>query len=176
MLKTNKLNLKILFKNIFKMLACLNILIIIICLAGCTNFSFLAVDIKEEDLKSRIKLENSAKDGIFDEQRIQERDIVEKTDSYEEINISEKVRNPFKPFYMKTGELESVSNQLMLKNIYSAEKVYYVEIDVNGSIYKLKKDDQFAKIYQVLSINEDSIVLLKGDELITLYMNEIYYD
>ncbi len=37
-------------------------------------------------------------------------------------------------------------------------------------------NNKVGKIYQVKAINADSVVLLKGDEIITLFINEVYYD
>lgn len=176
MLEISKLNLKILFKKNLKAFVCLSIFLILISLTGCKQTLFPASDIKKEDLETKVKLENSDRDYFFDNEKLLKKDIVEKMDSIDEVQLSEKTRNPFKPFFVEKSDSQDFSNQLILVNIYSIDKIFYIEIEVNGSIYKLKKDDQFARIYQVLSINEDSIVLLKGDELITLYMNEIYYD
>jgi len=50
------------------------------------------------------------------------------------------------------------------------------EIGLDISSNKLKLNDLFGKIYQIKAINADSVVLLKGDEIITLFVNEIYYD
>ena len=50
------------------------------------------------------------------------------------------------------------------------------EIGLDISSNKLKLNDLFGKIYQIKAINAASVVLLKGDEIITLFINEIYYD
>jgi hypothetical protein len=57
--------------------------------------------------------------------------------------------------------------------VYFGQEVSIIEFaDEN----ELKLDDLFGKIYQVKAINADSVVLLKGDEIITLFINEVYYD
>jgi hypothetical protein len=57
--------------------------------------------------------------------------------------------------------------------VYFGQEVSIIEFaDEN----ELKLDDLFGKIYQVKTINADSVVLLKGDEIITLFINEVYYD
>ena len=162
-------------KNILKIIFSLILFLLPLSLVGCMQFSLFDPGINDSDLKTRIKVEE-LDENDFNNQEILKEDINEKIDSSDEIKFTEEIRNPFKPFYMKTQIEQDNQNQLSLENIYSDNEDLYAEIDVNSSTYKLKQGDQFAKIYQVQAINEDSIVLLKGDELITIYMNEIYYD
>jgi|BioPla2DNA2_1021312.scaffolds.fasta_scaffold105817_2 hypothetical protein len=162
-------------KNIFKIIFILILFVFTAGLAGCTYFSFFDSSVIESDLKTKIKIEDINTDD-FNNQELLKEDINEKIESSDEIKFTEEVRNPFMPFYMKSKDEQSFRNQLTLEKIYSDNENLYAEIAVNSSTYKLKSGDQFAKIYQVQAINEDSIVLLKGDELITIYMNEIYYD
>lgn len=104
--------------------------------------------------------------------------IEEKIDTSSEISVSsEEIRDPFMPFFMNTkAENENQKNMLTVERIYSESSIFFVEINLNDAVYKLKTDDLFGKIYQVKAINADSVVLLKGDEIITLFINEIYYD
>ncbi len=85
------------------------------------------------------------------------------------------LRDPFEPFYIK-GIDEDEKNILSLKAIYIKNQVEYAEILYNDHEYLLKEDDIFSEIYLVDSINPDSVILLKGDELITLFLNEMKYD
>ncbi|MDD3520783.1 MAG: hypothetical protein PHU65_06100 [Actinomycetota bacterium] len=144
-------------------------------LTGCLSIPLFDSEINDAQLKTEIKIEE-LDESSFDDQEILKENISEKIDSYEEIKFTEEIRDPFKPFFLKSSEEQGIQNQLILEKIYSDNENLYVEINFNSSTYKLKQGDQFAKIYQVNVINEDSIVLLKGDELITIYMNEIYYD
>jgi len=102
----------------------------------------------------------------------------EKIDVTSEASISNAgLRDPFKPFSTNSNKVnEDESNMLVAKKIYSESGIFYVEISFNESVYKLKIDDLFGKIYQVKAINADSVVLLRGDEVLTLFINEIYND
>ncbi len=162
-------------KNILKIAITIISLIMAVIFTGCRNFSFFESAISDADLKTKIKIEDTDINAL-NTQEILKGDINEKIESSDEIIFTEEIRNPFMPFYMKSQDEQTVTNQLALEKIYSDDENIYAEIDINGSTYKLKLGDQFAKIYQVQAINESSIVLLKGDELITIYMNEIYYD
>lgn len=90
----------------------------------------------------------------------------------------EGLKNPFKPYYLAEQEEdeEVIENTLMLEKVYSLDGVKYADIELNGYMYKLAVGDIFNKIYQLQVINDSSVVLLKGDSLITLFLNEIYYD
>lgn len=161
--------------NILKSFLYLASFVILFSLTGCLSIPLFDSEINDAQLKTEIKIEE-LDESSFDDQEILKENISEKIDSYEEIKFTEEIRDPFKPFFLKSSEEQGIQNQLILEKIYSDNENLYVEINFNSSTYKLKQGDQFAKIYQVNVINEDSIVLLKGDELITIYMNEIYYD
>ena len=102
--------------------------------------------------------------------------IEEKIDTVSEIKISsEGIRDPFLPFFMNSdSESKNQKNLLVVERIYSESSIFYVEINLNEAVYKLKLEDLFGKIYHVKAINADSVVLLKGDEIITLFFNETY--
>jgi hypothetical protein len=161
--------------NILKSFLYLASFVILFSLTGCLSIPLFDSEINDAQLKTEIKIEE-LDESSFDDQEILKENISEKIDSYEEIKFTEEIRDPFKPFFLKSSEEQGIQNQLILEKIYSDNENLYVEINFNSSTYKLKQGDQFAKIYQVNVINEDSIVLLKGDELITIYMNEIFYD
>ena len=93
----------------------------------------------------------------------------------EYINSDTGLRDPFEPFYTE-GADEEDKNILILEAIYSEDQMEYAEIYFNDHKYLLKEDDIFSEIYLVDSINPDSVILLKGDELITLFLNEMKYD
>ena len=84
-------------------------------------------------------------------------------------------KDPFKPFYVKDEEEEE--NVLILEKIYSEDGISYAEIKFNDNLYELEEDDPFGdNNYQVKVINPTSVVLLKGDEIITIFINQVYYD
>jgi len=119
--------------------------------------------IDEEELKS-IEVQNSDLNETFDT------DVM--------VISSDEIRDPFRPFYMND---EEEANILVLNNIYSVksasdELVDYVELTFNDTVYNLKEEDVFQEVYQVQVINSDSVVLLVGDEYLTLYLNEMTMD
>ena len=116
----------------------------------------------------------------IDEEEIQE---IGKSDtntrkSYDiesEIDLTdESARNPFKPFFIQDEEEEK--NVLKLERIYTTDEVEYAEINLNDFTYRVKEADPLSDIYLVQAINEDSVALLKGDEIINISIDEIIYD
>jgi len=97
-------------------------------------------------------------------------------DPEEEINLmDDSVRDPFKPFYIKDGE-EEEKNVLELESRYSEYGIEYAEISLNGYLYKLKQGDPLSDIYLVYAINDTSVVLLKGDDIVTVFIGAVVYD
>jgi hypothetical protein len=90
--------------------------------------------------------------------------------------IDESARDPFKPFYASGGDEGDEKNIIKLENIYSKDKVYYADINVNEYTYVLEVADTLGDVYVVMAINDDSVVLQKGDELLTLFMGVPLYD
>ncbi len=84
------------------------------------------------------------------------------------------VRDPFKPYYIT--EEEEKENVLLLETIYSEQGQWYAEIRFNEFLYKLAQGDVFANIYMLEAVHENSVVLLKGDEIITLSLGQLLYD
>jgi hypothetical protein len=128
-----------------------------------TSYDIVKINLDENELKS-LEITNQT--------------IEEKIDTPSKINVSsEEIRDPFMPFFMNSkAKNENQKNMLTVERIYSESGIFFVEINLNSAVYKLKLDDLFGKIYQVKAINADSVVLLKGDEIITLFINEVYYD
>ena len=73
-------------------------------------------------------------------------------------------------------EEEKEKNVLKLEKIYSRDEVEYAEINLNDYTYRVKETDIFSYIYLVQAINNDSVALLKGDEIINISIDEIIYD
>ncbi|MFA5014263.1 MAG: hypothetical protein WC549_01800 [Actinomycetota bacterium] len=117
----------------------------------------------------------------IDEEEIQEigksdTDIRKSYDIESEIDLSdESARNPFKPFFIRDDE-EEEKNVLKLEKIYSRDEVEYAEINLNDFTYRVKETDPLSNIYLVQAINDDSVALLKGDEIINISIDEIIYD
>ena len=90
-------------------------------------------------------------------------------------NIADELEDPFKPFYI-VEEDNTQKNILMLVDITIDEDIIYSEIKFNDYTYFYTEGDIFAEIYQIQSINDTSVVILKGDELLTLHIGEMVYD
>ncbi len=89
--------------------------------------------------------------------------------------IDESARNPFEPFYIRSEE-EEEKNVLELESIYVEDEVEYAELSLNDHLYELKEGDLLGDIYSVQAINEDSVVLLKGDDILAIYLGSVVYD
>lgn len=144
-------------------------------ISGCSVYSM----IKETYTGSEEALE--LPEIEIDEEEIQE---IGKNDTYikkgydieSKIDLAdESARNPFKPFFIQDEE-EKEKNVLKLEKIYSRDEVEYAEINLNDYTYRVKETDIFSYIYLVQAINNDSVALLKGDEIINISIDEIIYD
>ena len=97
-------------------------------------------------------------------------------DIEEEINLmDDSVRDPFKPFYIKDEE-EEEKNMLKLERIYTMDGIEYAELSLNDYFYLLKEGDPLSDIYLVQAINDTSVVLLKGDDIVTVFIDIVVYD
>jgi hypothetical protein len=171
MKKTNKIKL-LLF--IFLLLIFSFLLFSLSCCSITTLFDNLNFDYDASSDIVRVNLDENELKSL----EITNQTIEEKIDTSNEISFSSsEIRDPFLPFFLNPeSENEDQKNMLTVDRIYSEVNVFFVEIKLNNAVYKLKAEDLFGKIYQVKAINADSVVLLKGDEIITLFINEIYYD
>lgn len=103
-------------------------------------------------------------------------EIKKSYDPEEEINLmDDSVRDPFKPFYIKDGE-EEEKNMLKLERIYTEDGIEYAELSLNDYLYQLKEGDTLSDIYLVQAINDTSVVLLKGDDIVTVFIGAVVYD
>ena len=89
--------------------------------------------------------------------------------------MDDSVRDPFKPFYIKDEE-EEKKNILKLEKIYTRDGIEYAELSLNDYSYLLKEGDTLYDIYLVQAINDTSVVLLKGDEYLTVFIDTVIYD
>jgi hypothetical protein len=90
-------------------------------------------------------------------------------------SIADELNNPFEPFYIEQ-EVEGETNILMLESIYFEDDIGYCEIKFNDFTYLLTAQDIFNETYMVQSINESSVIILKGDEILTLLIGEMVQD
>lgn len=109
--------------------------------------------------------------------RIQEEEMEKSYDISKDISsIADDLENPYKPFFETGGEEQSEKNIIIVESIYSKDGSDFAEIKFNDYVYLLTVDDTFLDIYSVKAINETSVVLLKGDEVINIFINEPVYD
>jgi hypothetical protein len=92
--------------------------------------------------------------------------------------IDDSIKDPFKPFYIEeeTEETEEDKNIFKLERIYITDGVEYAELSFNEHLYLLKENDLFGYYYFVQAINETSVVLLKGDDTLTVFLGTVLYD
>jgi hypothetical protein len=89
--------------------------------------------------------------------------------------IADELENPFKPVYL-LEETEDIKNILILENIYMEDNIEYCELKFNDYTYILSEVDTFQDIYMIQSINDTSVIVLKGDEILTLFIGEMVHD
>ena len=63
-----------------------------------------------------------------------------------------------------------------LEDIYTKDGDSFAEVKLNDFTYLLTIGDIFLEIYQIHAINDTSVVILKGDEVLTLFIGEMAYD
>jgi len=161
---------------IFKIIFIIVSIGMIFLITSCSISDILNYDSQMESLQTKIKIEDIDNNEIKS-MKAQDTNIIENIEDSEQFEISEeKIRDPFLPEYLSNDADSSEGGSIVLEKIYSEDNLFYCEISFNDFNYKLKENDQFGKIYQVQVINQDSVVLLKGDEIITIYIGEIYYD
>jgi uncharacterized membrane protein len=89
--------------------------------------------------------------------------------------IADELENPFKPFYLHENT-EVIKNILILENIYTEGSIEYCELKLNDYKYILTEQDTFHDIYMIQSINDTTVIVLKGDEILTLFIGEMVHD
>ena len=72
--------------------------------------------------------------------------------------------------------VDEKKNIIELKKILNENGEKFVELRFNDFLYLLTEGDIFADFYSVKEIKSDSVVLLKNNEIITIFINEILYD
>ena len=89
--------------------------------------------------------------------------------------IADELENPFEPFFI-INEDNTQKNILILEDITTSEGNSFSEIKFNDFTYLLTEGDIFLEIYQIQSINDTSVIILKGDEVLALHIGEMIYD
>ncbi len=172
-INNNKINIK---KIVSLLAAALFILCILPFVSGCSVSTLIEESYQKEVLSDKlpyIKIDEKEIESISASDREMKKNYEFETD----ISIVENnIRDPFEPFYIDKEELEE-KNVLILEKIYREDGVSYAEINFNNITYKQKKGDVFGNNnYRVEAINPTSVVLLKGDEIITIFIDQIFYD
>jgi len=162
-------------KLLIILIAIISCIVMVFYISGCSVYRI----IKESYMGEEESLELTETE--IDEMEIKEIgkgdiDIKKSYDIEGEINlVDESARDPFKPFYIQDEEGEE-KNVLRLESIYTKDGVEYAEISLNDHLYKLKEGYPLSDSYIVQAINSNSVVLLKGDDLLTIFLDEIVYD
>ena len=165
-------NIKKPVKFLITILLCM---VIITCISGCSLSNLIMESFTREIETPEIP------DVEIDDAEIKtigkgDIEIKKSYDVETEISVmDESLRNPFKPFYVINEETEE-KNILKLEKIFSKDGIDYAEINFNDYTYSLKLDDTLSDAYLVQAINVNSVVLLRGDEILTLYLDIPVYD
>ncbi len=89
--------------------------------------------------------------------------------------IADELEDPFEPFFI-INEDNTQKNILILEGITTSDGSSFSEIKFNDFTYLLTEGDIFLEIYQIKSIKDASVIILKGDEVLTLHIGEMIYD
>jgi len=151
-------------------------LIVNMLISGCSIFSIVNKAYSGTEEEPPVLPEVEIDEGEVKEISVSEENTKKSYIIENEVSlVDESTRNPFKPFYISDDD-EEEENILTLSGISSKDGVEYAEIDFNGYIYNLKENDTLSDFYLVQAINNDSVVLLKGDEIVTMYIGIPVYD
>ncbi len=166
-LKNKKLNILI------SVLFLIPILLLILSSCSISNIVSETYSSGDESLKLRdIKIDDREVESIT----VLEGEMEQSYDISKGIStIADELEDPFEPFFI-TNEDNTQKNILVLVAITTSEGNSLSEIKFNDFTYLLTEGDIFLEIYQIQSINDTSIIILKGDEVLTLHIGEMIYD
>lgn len=155
----------------------LTFIFMVISISGCSVFTLIEKTYtaeKDEPVIPEVEIDESE----INEIERSDENIRKSYDVENEIGIiDESLRDPFRPFYIsEEKDEEEEKNILTLEKIYTKDGEEYAELNFNDYTYKLKEADTLADYYYVQAININSVVLLKGDEVITLFIGIPLYD
>jgi len=166
-LKNTRLNILI------SVLFLIPILLLVLSSCSISNIVSETYSSGDESLKLRdIKIDDKEVESIT----VIEGEMEQSYDISQGIStIADELENPFEPFFI-TNEDNTQKNILMLESISTSDGNSFSEIKFNDFTYLLTEGDIFLEIYQIQSINETSVIILKGDEVLTLHIGDMIYD
>ena len=169
-------NYKKILKPIIFILSLMIILAAFPIISGCSIYDIVQESYMSEEGGLELP------EVIIDDKEIseigkEEIDVKKSYDIEGEIDlIDESIKDPFKPFYIIEEDEEEQKNIFELERIYIEDGIEYAELSFNDYPYLLKEGDPLAYIYSVQAINDTSIVLLKGDDILTVFIDSVVYD
>ena len=167
----NLMNTKL--KYLMTLLILIPVLLLVLSSCSISNIVSETYSSGDESLKLRdIKIDDKEVESIT----VLEAEMEQNYDVSKGIStIADELEDPFEPFFI-TDEDNTEKNIFLLEDISSEEGTSYSEIKFNDFTYRLTEGDIFLEIYQIPSINDTSIIILKGDEVLTLHIGEMIYD
>ncbi|MCJ7665206.1 MAG: hypothetical protein MUO59_00535 [Actinobacteria bacterium] len=151
------------------------IAVMLFALGGCSISTIIreAYSSEDESLKLRdMKIDEKEVESI----NVLEKEMEQNYDISKGIsNLADDLEDPFRPFFT-VDEDNTQKNILMLEDITTDAGIDSCEIKFNDNTYLLEEGDIFLKIYQVQSISDESVAILKGDEILTLHIGVMIYD
>ena len=166
-LKNTKLNILI------ALLFLLPVMVLVVSSCSISNIVSETYSPGEQSLKLRdIKIDEKEVESIT----VLEGEMEQNYDISKGIStIADELENPFEPFFI-INEDDTQKNILILEAITINEGNSFSEIKFNDFTYLLTEGDIFLEIYQIQSINDTSVIILKGDEVLTLHIGDMIYD
>ena len=166
-LKNTKLNILI------ALLFLLPVMVLVVSSCSISNIVSETYSSGEQSLKLRdIKIDDKEVESIT----VLEGEMEQNYDISKGIStIADELENPFEPFFI-INKNNKQKNILILEAITIDEGNSFSEIKFNDFTYLLTEGDIFLEIYQIQSINDTSVIILKGDEVLTLHIGDMIYD
>lgn len=167
----NLMNTKL--KYLMTLLILIPVLLLVLSSCSISNIVSETYSSGDESLKLRdIKIDDKEVESItvLDAEMEQNYDVSKGIST-----IADELEDPFEPFFI-TDEDNTEKNIFLLEDIGSEEGISFSEIKFNDFTYRLTEGDIFLEIYQIKSINDTSVIILKGDEVLTLHIGEMIYD
>jgi hypothetical protein len=167
----NIMNIKL--KYLIALLILLAVMVLVLSSCSISNIVNETYSSGDESLKLRdIKIDDKEVESIT----VLEGEMEKSYDISKGIStIADELEDPFEPFFI-TDEDNTEKNIFLLEDIGSEEGISFSEIKFNDFTYRLSEGDIFLEIYKIQSINNTSVIILKGDEVLTLHIGEMIYD
>ena len=167
----NLMNTKL--KYLMTLLFLMPVLLLVLSSCSISNIVNETYSSGDESLKLRdIKIDDKEVESIT----VLEAEMEQNYDVSKGIStIADELEDPFEPFFI-TDEDNTEKNIFLLEDIGLEEGTSFSEIKFNDFTYRLTEGDIFLEIYKIQSINDTSVIILKGDEVLTLHIGEMIYD